>query len=372
MVNQQIVLTYLYLMLYVFLSSGVILYNKWVLSKRYFNFPLPITLTMIHMGFSGIVAFLLIRVFKVMPPVRMTVSIYVTCIIPISAFFASSLWLGNTAFLYLSVAFIQMLKALMPVATFAVGVSFGTDRLRCDMFINMLLISAGVAIASYGEINFNVIGTVYQILGIFGEALKLVLTQILLQRRGLSLNPITTLYYIAPCSLGFLFIPWLFLEKDVLDVTQISSNIWIFLSNAFCALALNLIVFLVIGRTSAVTVRVAGVLKDWILIALSTLVFPESSITGLNAAGYSIAISGVILYNYLKARDIRTSAALESLPERAVKERKQLEAYQSEGTNGGSHKVGNGSPLSDEESPLLPQTRLTQLSRTQAGGTHNG
>ena len=90
------------------------------------------------------------------------------------------------------------------------------------------------------------------------------------------------------CSLGFLFIPWLFLEKDVLDVTQISSNIWIFLSNAFCALALNLIVFLVIGRTSAVTVRVAGVLKDWILIALSTLVFPESSITGLNAAGYSI------------------------------------------------------------------------------------
>ena len=87
----------------------------------------------------------------------------------------------------------------VPVATFAVGVSFGTDRLRCDMFINMLLISAGVAIASYGEINFNVIGTVYQILGIFGEALKLVLTQILLQRRGLSLNPITTLYYIAPC-----------------------------------------------------------------------------------------------------------------------------------------------------------------------------
>lgn len=28
MVNQQIVLTYLYLLLYVFLSSGVILYNK--------------------------------------------------------------------------------------------------------------------------------------------------------------------------------------------------------------------------------------------------------------------------------------------------------------------------------------------------------
>ncbi|KAL3630697.1 hypothetical protein CASFOL_023681 [Castilleja foliolosa] len=28
--------------------------------------------------------------------------------------------------------------------------------------------------------------------------------------------------------------------------------------------------------------RVAGVLKDWILIALSTVIFPESAITELN------------------------------------------------------------------------------------------
>ncbi|CAA7391068.1 unnamed protein product [Spirodela intermedia] len=283
MVNQQIVLTYLYLLLYVFLSSGVILYNKWVLSPRYFNFPFPITLTMIHMGFSGAVAFFLIRVFKVSS--QMLQLTFTPSCFPCRNWFSA---LGNTAFLYLSVAFIQMLKALMPVATFLVAVICGTDKLRCDMFLNMLLISAGVVIASYGEINFNVIGTVYQITGILAEALKLVLTQILLQKRGLSLNPITTLYYIAPCSLFFLFIPWFFLEKEGLDVDQIQSNLWIFLSNAMCALALNVIVFLVIGRTGAVTTRVAGVLKDWILIALSTLIFPESVITGLNAAGYTI------------------------------------------------------------------------------------
>lgn len=38
---------------------------QWVLSPKYFNFPFPITLTMIHMGFSGAVAFFLIRVLKV-------------------------------------------------------------------------------------------------------------------------------------------------------------------------------------------------------------------------------------------------------------------------------------------------------------------
>jgi len=38
---------------------------QWVLSPKYFKFPFPITLTMIHMAFSGIVTFFLVRVFKV-------------------------------------------------------------------------------------------------------------------------------------------------------------------------------------------------------------------------------------------------------------------------------------------------------------------
>jgi hypothetical protein len=112
MISRQLVLTYLYLLIYVCLSSGVILFNKWVLSPKYFKFPFPITLTMIHMAFSGVVTFFLVRVFKVVAPVKMTFQIYATCVIPISAFFASSLWFGNTAYLYISVAFIQMLKAL--------------------------------------------------------------------------------------------------------------------------------------------------------------------------------------------------------------------------------------------------------------------
>lgn len=117
-----------------------------------------------------------------------------------------------------------------------------------------------------------------------------------------------------------------------MEVTQIQFNFWIFFSNALCALALNFSIFLVIGRTGAVTIRVAGVLKDWILIALSTLIFPESTITTLNITGYAIgklifpylwelsaymhhideilfciALCGVVMYNYLKVKDVRAS-----------------------------------------------------------------
>ncbi|KAL7210725.1 hypothetical protein ACSBR1_032138 [Camellia fascicularis] len=375
MINKSLLLTYLYLLIYIILSSGVILYNKWVLSPKYFNFPFPITLTMIHMGFSGVVAFFLVRVFKVVSPVKMTFEIYATCVIPISAFFASSLWFGNTAYLHISVAFIQMLKALMPVATFVMAVLCGTDKLRWDVFLNMVLVSVGVVVSSYGEIHFNVVGTVYQVTGIFAEALRLVLTQVLLQKKGLTLNPITSLYYIAPCSFMFLFVPWFFLENPGMEVSQIQFNFWIFFSNAICALALNFSIFLVIGRTGAVTIRVAGVLKDWILIALSTVVFPESTITGLNIIGYAIALCGVVMYNYLKVKDVRSSQLpADSIPERITKDwkgEKSSDILRSDSSNdnnrGSSGGNNSGSDLLnvDEEVPLIPLSRLSHIGRTQ-------
>ncbi|XP_057475522.1 probable sugar phosphate/phosphate translocator At3g17430 isoform X2 [Actinidia eriantha] len=371
MINRSLLFTYLYLLIYILLSSGVILYNKWVLSPKYFNFPFPITLTMIHMGFSGAVAFFLVRVFKVVSPVQMTFEIYATCVIPISAFFASSLWFGNTAYLHISVAFIQMLKALMPVATFLVAVLCGTDKLRWDVFVNMLLVSVGVVVSSYGEIHFNVVGTVYQVTGILAEALRLVLTQVLLQKKGLTLNPITSLYYIAPCSFMFLFVPWYFLEKPGMEVSQIQFNFWIFVSNAICALALNFSIFLVIGRTGAVTIRVAGVLKDWILIALSTVVFPESTITGLNIIGYAIALCGVVMYNYLKVKDVRASQLpIDGIPERIAKdwklEKKSSDLLRPDSSEGNNEISSSASDIiTDEEAPLIPSSRLSHIGRTQ-------
>ncbi|RVW41541.1 putative sugar phosphate/phosphate translocator [Vitis vinifera] len=292
----------------------------------------------------------------VVSPVKMTFEIYATCVIPISAFFAASLWFGNTAYLHISVAFIQMLKALMPVATFLVAVVCGTDKLRCDVFLNMQLVT-----------------------GIFAEALRLVLTQVLLQKKGLTLNPITSLYYIAPCSFVFLFVPWYLLEKPGMEVSQNQFSFWIFFSNAVCALALNFSIFLVIGRTGAVTIRVAGVLKDWILIALSTVIFPESVITGLNIIGYAIALFGVVMYNYLKIREGRASQPTEGIPERVkdLKTEKRssdlFAANVGNNSNNGGKNGWNGSASdsnADEEAPLIPPSlRMSHLGRQLSGHT---
>lgn len=51
-------------------------------------------------------------------------------------------------------------------------------------------------------------------------------------------------------------------------------------------------VFLLIGKTSALTMNIAGVIKDWMLIFFSFYLF-KAPVTALNLAGYLFCCSGV-------------------------------------------------------------------------------
>uniref|UniRef100_A0A6N2NCR2 Sugar phosphate transporter domain-containing protein n=1 Tax=Salix viminalis TaxID=40686 RepID=A0A6N2NCR2_SALVM len=296
--------TYAYILLYIALSSGQIFFNKWVLSSKEINFPYPLGLTLLHMVFSSVLCFVLTKVFKVMRVEEgMTLEIYTNSVIPIGATFAMTLWLGNTAYLYISVAFAQMLKAIMPVAVFVLGVAAGLEMMNCRMLFIMSVISFGVLVASYGEININWIGVVYQMGGVVGEALRLIFMEILVKRKGLKLNPVSVMYYVSPCSALCLFIPWIFLEKPRME----AHGTWNFqpvvlMLNSLCTFALNLSVFLVISHTSALTIRVAGVVKDWVVVLMSALLFADTKLTMINLFGYAIAIAGVAAYNNHKLK----------------------------------------------------------------------
>ncbi|KAL3829990.1 hypothetical protein ACJIZ3_018792 [Penstemon smallii] len=302
--NRKDLLTYAYILLYIALSSGQIFFNKWVLSSKEINFPYPLGLTLLHMVFSSVLCFILTKVLKIMKVEEgMTLDIYISSVIPIGAMFAMTLWLGNTAYLYISVAFAQMLKAIMPVAVFILGVFAGLEVMSCRMLLIMSVISFGVLVASYGEMSINWIGVVYQMGGVVGEALRLIFMEIFVKRKGLKLNPISVMYYVSPCSALCLLIPWIFLEKPKMDAQGTWSFKPLVLTlNSLCTFALNLSVFLVISHTSALTIRVAGVVKDWVVVLLSALLFADTKLTLINLFGYAIAIAGVAAYNNFKLK----------------------------------------------------------------------
>ncbi|KAG5559432.1 hypothetical protein RHGRI_009091 [Rhododendron griersonianum] len=308
-VVRKIVVSYTYVAIWIFLSFTVIVFNKYILDRKMFNWPFPISLTMIHMAFCSSIAYLLVRVFRVVEPVSMSRDLYLRSVVPIGALYSLSLWFSNSAYIYLSVSFIQMLKALMPVAVYSIGVLLKKDNFKSDTMANMVSISIGVAIAAYGEAKFDTWGVVLQLGAVAFEATRLVMIQILLTSKGITLNPITSLYYVAPCCLVFLSVPWIFVEYPLLrETSSFHFDFWIFGTNSLCAFALNLAVFLLVGKTSALTMNVAGVVKDWLLIAFSWSVIKDV-VTPVNLLGYGVAFLGVAYYNHAKLQALKAKEA---------------------------------------------------------------
>lgn len=288
------------------------------------------------MSFCATLAFLLIKVFKFVEPVTMSRDLYFSSVVPIGALYSLSLWLSNSAYIYLSVSFIQMLKALMPVAVYSIGVMFKKESFKSDTMCNMVSISVGVAIAAYGEAKFDSWGVVLQLGAVAFEATRLVMIQILLTSKGITLNPITSLYYVAPCCLVFLLVPWIFVELPILrETSSFHFDFVIFGTNSLCAFALNLAVFLLVGKTSALTMNVAGVVKDWLLIAFSWSVIKDT-VTPINLFGYGLAFLGVAYYNHSKLQALKAKEAQKKAQQADEESGKLLEERDGEG--GGSTK----------------------------------
>lgn len=69
--------------------------------------------------------------------------------------------------------------------------------------------------------------------------------------------------------------------------------------NCVCTFALNMSVFLVISRTSALTIRVTGVVRDWVVVLLSSFIFIDTKLTPINLLGYVIGNTQCFLFVFL-------------------------------------------------------------------------
>lgn len=253
--------SYTLIVAWIALSALLILFNKWLLTD--YQFAFPVTLTMMHMVFCFTLSAILISL-DFVPAVKMTRPVFLRQIVPIGALFAGTLYCGNAAYLHLSVSFLQMLKALMPTATYACGVLYGLEKPSSRTISIMVVITVGVMIASYGELQFVWTGVILQLIGIATESNRIVLIQRLMQDTGIKMNPIQSMYYICPICFLFL-IPLYFIfehkrltsQYTIYFLTEYNASL-LFSMNMFVAFGLNVSVYLLVGNTSALTMNIAG------------------------------------------------------------------------------------------------------------------
>jgi len=273
---------------------GVILFNKFIFTSLKFEFP--IFLVTWHLTFATIGTRLLRRTTNLLngvDEVHMTRDKFVRSVLPIGFLMSGSLVLSNTAYLHLSLAFIQMLKAFTPVAILIISISFRLQEPNKKIMAIVVLISAGVCIASYGELRFNLEGFIYQATSILFESFRLVMIQLLLH--GQKMDPLVSLYYFAPVCALFNLI--LLAVKEGMDPIRNFHLVGpaIFLANGSLTFALNVCAVFLVGAASSLILTLAGVFKDIMMITGSVALYNEP-ISPIQVLGYGITLAGLYLF----------------------------------------------------------------------------
>ena len=280
--------------LWLTLSSSVIILNKHIFTSL--HFPYPVFLTAFHMAVATAGTQVLRYTTNLMDQMnhqRVSFQTYTTAILPLGVLFSASLVLSNTAYVYLSVSFVQMLKAFIPVVVHLMSYAIGLAEMDTTIAIILGMISTGCVIAALGELKFSMFGFVCQVLAVVVESARLVAVQLMIGNRKLS--PLVLVYLVAPlCFVMIAFLQPLMEGSAAYDDLP-NVGVPILALSGGLAFALNVAGVYLIHSAGSLVLTLSGVLKDIILIVMSVIVL-HSVMTTTQILGYGIALVGLVWF----------------------------------------------------------------------------
>ncbi|KAG8673881.1 hypothetical protein FPOAC1_007200 [Fusarium poae] len=288
----------LYMVAWIVSSNITILFNKWLLDTAGFKYP--ILLVTWHLIFATVVTQILARTTSYLVSrheLPNTWDFFLTTVLPIGIVSSGSLVASNFVYLYLSVAVIQMLKAASPVSVLLVSWLFGVIDPTIGKIVNILAIAISVAVASAGMIEFSLIGFFFQMGGLAFEAVRVVMTQVMLNGEGLKMDAMVGLYYYAPVVAALNLLVACIIEIpyfDMADLHRVGFSI-LFL-NAAVAFTLNFTSMVLISKTSGLVMSLSGIFKNILLVICSALIW-HVTITPVQLFGYSLTLCALIYYS---------------------------------------------------------------------------
>ena len=280
------------------MSCTVILFNKYLFNGV---FPYPLTLTCIHMAFASSVTWALRGAGAIEAP-WFPMPVLLRNVLPIGVLYAASLATSNLGAARLSVSFVQMIKALRPLVTLGAGIALRVEAFDRRQVLIVAVMCAGVIVASAGELLWNGVGVAFQVAAVCFEGSRLVVTQILLQQHLPKASPLVSISIFAPPCFALLLPLALVWEPAALARLSASPSAALAVAaNTLAAFVLNLAVVILVARTSGLVLSIAGIVKDVALIVASIFIF-WNPVTLTQVAGYTLALTGLNMYNEYKSR----------------------------------------------------------------------
>ena len=296
----QTVLTLFYALLYLIASPTAILVNKWLMKD--YGFGYPIMVSAFGQLTTAVCAWVCVRFFGVSVDTGSRVP--ARNMVLLGGASALALTLGQYPYLYLTVAFIQMLKAFSPAYMVFFLYMMGVETPSRRVVGCVLGLSICTCIASAGEVNFNLLGVLCMAGASCSDAIRLVVAQKLLSNH--KMNPLETLYYTAPVCLLWMIpaalvteLPGAMRHRSFLIMRRHPA---MFLASGFSGFFVNITSFLLVKRTSSMSLKTMTMARNGGLVIVSALLMGET-ITTLEAVGYSGLLFFFSLYTAAKSQE---------------------------------------------------------------------
>ncbi|XP_008449498.2 probable sugar phosphate/phosphate translocator At1g06470 isoform X3 [Cucumis melo] len=253
--------------------------------------------------------------------VTMTWRDYFTKVVPTALGTALDVNLSNASLVSISVTFATMCKSGSPIFLLLFAFAFRLEAPSYRLAGIILIISVGILLTVAKETEFEFWGFIFVMLASVMSGFRWSMTQILLQREAYGLkNPFTLMSYVTPVmavvtlmlSLGL--DPWKeFTSNGYFNsIWHVTRSSLLMLFGGALAFCMVLTEYILVSVTSAVTVTVAGVVKEAVTILVAVFYFHDS-FTWLKGFGLIIIMVGVSLFNWYKYKKLQKKSSEDKL-----------------------------------------------------------
>lgn len=299
---------------YLGLNISLNMFNKWILSHFGFHFPLYLGICHMIFSFVALAPVMLFPQFKSqhLPTLRKQ-WLGIVCI---GVFFAINIGFNNVSLLSISLSLNQVIRASIPVVTCIASISIEGKKPSREEFLSLFILASGVGVAVYeGSGNrAGMVGILICIVGTICNGLMMSFSGKVMSEK---VDVLRLTWYTAPVSC-IVMLPF-FVMREREELINYSSesgeHIAYIVLTCVNALAYNMIHYLVIKMTSAVTTTVLGEMKIVLLLILSAIMLGEGKEwTPRMTCGTLMAIGGFCLYSHIKLKAMSASTLPTHLP----------------------------------------------------------
>ncbi|KAK4758924.1 hypothetical protein SAY87_020225 [Trapa incisa] len=302
--------TLFFIVLWYIFSTFLTLYNKTLLGDDMGKFPAPMLMNTVHFTMQAALSRAIIwyRCKRHQNNVSLSWTEYLYRVVPTALSTAMDVNLSNASLVSISVTFATMCKSAAPIFLLIFAFAFRLESPSFKLMGIISIISVGILLTVTKETAFDLLGFILVMLAAVMSGFRWCMTQILLQKEDYGLkDPITFMGQVTPMMaaatavFSLLLDPWQELRRNnyfnnSLHVTR--SCLLMFFGGTL-AFFMVLTEFILVSVTSAVTVTIAGVVKEAFTILVAVFYFHDD-FTLLKGLGLLTIMVGVSLFNWYK------------------------------------------------------------------------